>query len=258
MIEKVMEIAKQAGKFLKDNEGKISEIKEKGSFTNLVTNIDKGSEAIITSYIKKNFPDHAILAEESGATSNSSEYKWIIDPLDGTTNFTHAFPVYCVSIAVEHKGEVVAGAVYDPNFDELFSAEKGQGAYLNGKRLKVTSTVGLEKSMLATGFPYDVRENPFNCIQHFEEFLVKAQAVRRLGSAALDICYVASGRLDGFWEVNLHPWDTAAAVLITTEAGGKVTGFNGGRYSVYQKDIVLSNGIIHDEMLGVIGRNIKG
>ncbi|MCL5268714.1 MAG: inositol monophosphatase [Bacteroidetes bacterium] len=256
MIEKLIEIAKDAGKFLKENEGKISEIKEKGSFTNLVTDIDKGSEKKIKSFVENNFPGHGVLAEESGISSPASEYRWIIDPLDGTTNFTHAFPVYCVSIAVEHKGEVVAGAVYDPNFDELFSAEKGGGAYLNGKKLKVTSADKLERSMLATGFPYDVKDNPFHCVEHFESFLVRAQAVRRLGSAALDICYVAAGRLDGFWEVNLHPWDTAAAVLITTEAGGKVTGFHGEKYSIYQKDIVLSNGRIHDEMLEVIRHNL--
>ena len=256
MLDKVIEIAKEAGRFLKENEGKISEINEKGSFTNLVTDIDKGSEAMIKEFVQKNFPDHGILAEESGASSPTSEYRWIIDPLDGTTNFTHAFPVYCVSIAVEQKGEVIAGAVYDPNFDELFSAEKGSGAYLNGRKLQVTAAAKLEKSMLATGFPYDVRNNPFNCVQHFEEFLVKTQAVRRLGSAALDICYVAAGRLDGFWEVNLHPWDTAAAVLITTEAGGRVTGFKGEKYSIYQRDIVLSNGMIHDEMLEIIKKNL--
>ena len=256
MLERIIEIAKQAGTFLKENEGNISEIKEKGSFTNLVTDIDKGSEAMIKAFIQKNFPDHGILAEESGASSPTSEYRWIIDPLDGTTNFTHSFPVYCVSIAVERKGELIAGAVYDPNFDEMFTAEKGGGAHVNGKRLQVTTTNTLEKSMLATGFPYDVKNNPFNCVQHFEEFLVKTQAVRRLGSAALDSCYVACGRLDGFWEVNLHPWDTAAAVLITTEAGGKVTGFNGEKYSIYQRDIVLSNGTIHDEMLEVIKKNL--
>lgn len=256
MIEKIIDIAKQAGKFLKENEGKIIEINEKGSFTNLVTNIDRGSEVMIKEFIAKNFPEHGILAEESGASSPLSEYKWIIDPLDGTTNFTHAFPVYCVSIGVEHKGEVVAGAVYDPNFDELFSAEKGSGSFLNGRRLKVTSSNTLERSMLATGFPYDIKHNPFNCIQHFEAFLIRAQAIRRLGSAALDICYVAAGRLDGFWEVNLHPWDTAAAALIANEAGAKVTGFHGEKYSIYQRDIVLSNGLIHDEMIEVLRQNL--
>jgi len=256
MLEKMIEIAKEAGKFLKNNEGKISEIKEKGSFSNLVTNIDKGSEAMIKDFIARNFPGHGILAEESGASLQLSEYKWIIDPLDGTTNYTHSYPVYCVSVGLERKDEVVAGVVYDPNFDELFSAERGSGSYLNGKRLRVTATNYLEQSLLATGFPYDVRNNPFNCIQHFNEFLLAAQGMRRLGSAALDICYIAAGRLDGFWEVNLHPWDTAAAVLITTEAGGRVTDFEGGKYSIYQNNILLSNGLIHDQMIKVLKKNL--
>ncbi len=257
MLDKMIEIAKEAGKFLKDNEGKISEIKEKGSFTNLVTNVDKGSETLIKDFIIQNFPGHGILAEESGASLPTSEYRWIIDPLDGTTNYTHAYPVYCVSIGVEYKSEVVAGVVYDPNLDELFSAERGSGAYMNGKRLSVTSVDTLERSLLATGFPYDIKRNPFNCVQHFNEFLVTVQAIRRLGSAALDICYVAAGRLDGFWEVNLHPWDTAAGVLITTEAGGKVTDFTGGKYSIYHRNILLSNGLIHGEMIEVLKRNLK-
>ncbi len=257
MLEKIIEIAKIAGGFLKDNEGRILEVKEKGSSKNLVTNVDKGSETLIKEFIAKNFPGHGILAEESGAVSPTSDYRWIIDPLDGTTNFTHAYPVYCVSIGVEHKGEVIAGAVYDPNFGELFSAEKGSGAYLNGKRLRVTPTDSLERSLLATGFPYDIKRNPFNCVQHFNEFLLAAQGMRRLGSAALDICYVAAGRLDGFWEVNLHPWDTAAAVLITTEAGGRVSDFKGGNYSIYQKNILLTNGLIHEEMIAVLKRNLK-
>ncbi len=257
MLDRIIEIAKQAGRFLKDNEGKISEVQEKGSFTNLVTNIDKGSESMIKSFVAKNFPDHGILAEESGAVSPMSEYRWIIDPLDGTTNYTHSYPVYSVSIAVEHNGEVTAGVVYDPNFDELFTAEIGKGAFMNGKRLKVTSTDALDHSMLATGFPYDVSRNPFNCIQHFNEFLTAAQAIRRLGSAALDICYVAAGRMDGFWEVNLNPWDTAAASLIATEAGGRVTDFTGGKYSIYHKNILLSNGKIHDQMIEVLQRNLK-
>jgi myo-inositol-1(or 4)-monophosphatase len=257
MLEKLIEIAKVAGKFLKDNEGKISEIKEKGSFTNLVTNVDKGSEALIKKFVAENFPDHGILAEEGGATLPDSDYKWIIDPLDGTTNYTHAYPVYCVSIGVEYKGEVVAGVVYDPNFNEMFSAEKGSGSFMNEKKLSVTATNSLERSLLATGFPYDIKRNPFNSVEHFNEFLMTAQAIRRLGSAALDICYVAAGRMDGFWEVNLQPWDTAAAVLITTEAGGKVTDFVGGKYDIYQKNILLSNGLIHEQMIEVLKRSLS-
>lgn len=257
MIDKIIYIAKQAGNFLKENQGKISEITEKGSFTNLVTDIDRKSEAMIVEFIRKNFPDHEILAEEGGATKSFSQYRWIVDPLDGTTNFTHGFPVYCVSIGLEYKGKVVAGVVYDPNFNELFTAEKGSGAFLNGERIRVTQVRDLSHAMLATGFPYDVRDNPFNCIEHFNAFLLHAQAIRRLGSAALDICYVAAGRLDGFWEVNLHPWDTAAAVLIATEAGGMVTDFRGGDYSIYDKNILLSNGLIHGQMIDVLSKNLN-
>ncbi|MGC8595391.1 MAG: inositol monophosphatase family protein [Candidatus Kryptoniota bacterium] len=256
MIERIIDIAKQAGKFLKENQGKISEIIEKGSFTNLVTDIDRRSEAMIVDFIRKNFPGHEILAEEGGATKSVSDYKWIVDPLDGTTNFTHGFPVYCVSIGLEYRGQVIAGVVYDPNFNELFAAEKGSGAFLNGKRIKVTQVRDLSHAMLATGFPYDVKDNPFNCIEHFNTFLLYAQAIRRLGSAALDICYVAAGRLDGFWEVNLHPWDTAAAVLIATEAGGRVSDFRGMEYSIYDKNILLSNGLIHDQMIELLSRNL--
>jgi myo-inositol-1(or 4)-monophosphatase len=257
MIDKIIDIAQQAGNFLKENQGKISEIIEKGSFTNLVTDIDRKSEAMIVEFIHKNFPNHEILAEEGGATKSSSEYRWIVDPLDGTTNFTHGFPVYCVSIGVEYRGKVVAGVVYDPNFNELFIAEKGSGSFLNGKRIRVTQVRDLNHAMLATGFPYDVKDDPFNCIEHFNTFLLHAQAIRRLGSAALDICYVAAGRLDGFWEVNLHPWDTAAAVLIATEAGAMVSDFRGGEYSIYDKNILLSNGLIHDQMIGILSQNLK-
>ncbi|HEY9165485.1 MAG TPA: inositol monophosphatase family protein [Candidatus Kryptonia bacterium] len=257
MIDKIKEIAVQAGHFLKENQGRISEVKEKGSSTNLVTDIDRKSEAMIVDFVRKNFPGHDVLAEEGGGSKTNSEYKWIVDPLDGTTNFTHGYPVYCVSIAVEHKGEVIAGAVYDPNLDEMFTSEKGSGAFLNGERIHVSQTDNLPHAMLATGFPYDVKDDPYNCIEHFDTFLLYSQAIRRLGSAALDICNVANGRLDGFWEVNLHAWDTAAAVLISTEAGGRVSDFRGGKYSIYDKNILLSNGRIHDAMIKVLAKNLK-
>lgn len=257
MFDKIKEIAVQAGHFLKENQGRISEVKEKGSSTNLVTDIDRKSEAMIVDFVRKNFPGHDVLAEEGGGSKTNSEYKWIVDPLDGTTNFTHGYPVYCVSIAVEHKGEVIAGAVYDPNLDEMFTSEKGSGAFLNGERIHVSQTDNLPHAMLATGFPYDVKDDPYNCIEHFDTFLLYSQAIRRLGSAALDICNVANGRLDGFWEVNLHAWDTAAAVLISAEAGGRVSDFRGGKYSIYDKNILLSNGRIHDEMIKVLAKNLK-
>jgi myo-inositol-1(or 4)-monophosphatase len=252
-----IESAKEAGRFLKLNLGKVKNIESKKEEINLVTEIDKGSEKKIIDFLKSRFPNHSILAEESGETNLGSDFKWIIDPLDGTTNYTHSFPVFCVSIALEFKGEVILGVVYDPNLDELFYAEKGKGAFLNGKRISVSKTDKLIKSMLATGFPYNVKENPDNCIEHFVNFLMEAQAIRRLGSAALDLVYVACGRLDGFWEVNLNPWDTAAGKIIVEEAGGKVTDFYGNDFNIYTKGIVASNGLIHEQMLEVIKKGLK-
>ncbi|MDW8109889.1 MAG: inositol monophosphatase family protein [Candidatus Kryptonium sp.] len=256
-LSSAIEIAKEAGKFLKMNIGKVKNIERKKEEINLVTEIDKASERKIIQYIKSKFPHHDILSEESGASVEKSDYKWIIDPLDGTTNYTHSFPVFCVSIALEYKGEVILGVVYDPNFDELFYAEKGKGAFLNGKRISVSKTDVLIKSMLATGFPYNVKENPDNCIEHFVNFLMSAQAIRRLGSAALDLVYVACGRLDGFWEVDLNPWDVAAGKIIVEEAGGKVTDFYGNKFNIYTKGIVASNGIIHEQMLEVIKKGLN-
>lgn len=257
MIDLAVNIAKEAGYFLKENIGKIHEIEQKdGLSTNLVTDVDKRSEALIIARIREYYPDHQILAEESGKEQTNSSYKWIIDPLDGTTNYAHRFPVYCVSIAIEHNGKVIAGVVYDPNLDELFTAERGGGAYLNGERLHVTNTSSLKRSLLATGFPYNLHENPFNCIGHFNNFLMEAQAIRRLGSAALDLAYVAAGRLDGFWEVNLNPWDMAAAALFVEEAGGKVSDFMGNPFSIYRPQVVASNGFIHEEMLRVLKRGM--
>lgn len=252
-----IEIAKEAGKFLKINLGKVKNIQTKKEEINLVTEIDKESEKKIVEFIKSKFPHHSILAEESGEAKSDSGYKWIIDPLDGTTNYTHSFPIFCVSIALEYKGEVILGVIYDPNFDELFWAEKNKGAFLNGKKISVSKTDKLIKSMLATGFPYNVRENPDNCIEHFVNFLMEAQAIRRLGSAALDLAYVACGRLDGFWEVNLNPWDVAAGKIIIEEAGGKLTDFYGNKFSIYTRGVVASNGLIHQQMLEVIKRGLK-
>lgn len=253
MLSIAIEAAKEAGKFLKYNVGKVKNIEMKqGEERNLVSEIDKGSEERIITIIRRHFPTHAILAEESGASTTSSDYMWVIDPLDGTTNFLHGVPIFCVTIAVAYKGELVAGVVYDPNLDELFTAEKGSGSYLNGRRLTVSSTPKLINSLLVTGFPYDIAQNPENAIGHFVNFLVEAQGIRRLGSAALDLSYVAAGRFDGFWEVNLNPWDMAAGMLFVREAGGRVTDFAGAESSIYKKQVLASNGIIHDAMLQVL------
>ena len=249
MLQVAIEAAREAGKLLKQSVGKIKTIEQKGGHDrNLVTEVDKKSEEIIVQIIKKRYPNHEILAEERGS-QGKSKTKWIIDPLDGTTNFTHSLPVFCVSIGVEHEGEMVCGVIYDPNFDEMFSAEKGKGAFLNGKRIHVSQTPTLNKSLLVTGFPYNIVENPNNAVERFVNFLMKAQAVRRMGSAAIDLAYVACGRYDGFWEVALNPWDMAAGVLLVEEAGGKVSSFSGGKFDLYNSEILASNGVVQEEML---------
>lgn len=253
MLDVAIEAATQAGKFLKYSLGRVKTIETKeGEERNLVSDIDKASERKIIEIIRRRFPAHAILAEEGGGTSADSEYTWVIDPLDGTTNYLHGVPIYCVSIGLERNGEVVAGAIYDPNHDELFTAEKGSGAFANGKRLKVSEANTLISSLLVTGFPYDIATHPGDAVNHFVHFLMEAQGIRRLGSAALDLAYVAAGRLDGFWEVNLHPWDMAAGVLLVKEAGGNVTNFDGKTIDIYGRKVLASNGLIHQTMLKVL------
>jgi myo-inositol-1(or 4)-monophosphatase len=257
MLQVAVEAALEAGKFLKMHVGKIRHIERKGGQeTNLVTEIDKKSEQMIISKIKQHFPHHDFLGEEFGAADVKSEYRWIIDPLDGTVNYTHGVPIYCVSIGLEYKGEIVLGVVYDPNMDELFTAEKGKGAWLNKKKIEVSKTKTLIESLLVTGFPYDIHEHPEPVVTHFKNFLAEGQAVRRLGSAAIDICYVAAGRFDGFWEGTIRPWDMAAGVLILTEAGGKWTDFHGFPSTVYTEDVLTTNGLIHEQMVEVLKKGM--
>jgi myo-inositol-1(or 4)-monophosphatase len=258
MLQLAVEAALEAGRFLKANVGKIKTIERKGGQeTNLVTEIDRKAEQIIIGRIKEKYPDHDFLGEESGSADVKSEYKWIIDPLDGTINYTHGVPVFCVSIGLEHNGEIILGVVYDPNLDELFTAEKGKGAYLNKKRIEVSKKTRLIESLIVTGFPYDIRDNPDPVVAHFRNFLAEAQAIRRLGSAAIDLCYVAAGRFDGFWEGMLNPWDMAAGVLMVTEAGGKWTDFRGLPSSVYGKQMLATNTLIHDQMLAVLKKALQ-
>jgi myo-inositol-1(or 4)-monophosphatase len=219
---------------------------------NLVTQVDTRSERAIMKYLGKRFPGHAFLAEESGSSTRTSEYLWIIDPLDGTTNYAHGYRSYCVSIALSHRNAVVLGVVYDPNLDELFAAVRGRGARLNGRRIRVSSTASLSKSLLATGFPYDVRDSRNNNLDHFANFALKSQAVRRAGSAALDLCHTACGRFDGYWELKLGPWDVAAGSLMVVEAGGRVSDFGGGEFDIHMKELLASNGRIHRQMLDVL------
>lgn len=244
--------AKEAGAFALKHIGRIRNISYKGRM-NLFTDVDTKCEKLILNGIKKNFPGHGILSEEAGIIgSRSSRYCWLIDPLDGTTNYCHSFPFYCVSIALMKDGEVITGVVYDPERDELFSACRNRGAFLNRKRIKASRIGDLSKSLLATGFPYRLGKAMRRNIDNFRSFMLKAQAVRRAGSAALDLCYVAMGRFDGFWELDLNPWDTAAAALIVEEAGGKVTTFKGERFNPFIKEIVASNSRIHKKMLTVL------
>lgn len=250
-IDFATKTAVEAGAILKDNLGKVSEIEFKGK-NNLLTEVDKLSEETIIRRIRETFPSHDILAEESGRHSQSSDHVWIIDPLDGTTNYAHAYPFFAVSIALEIAGEIKAGVVYDPVKDEMFAAEQGSGAFLNGKSTRVSDSAKLSESHLATGFVHESSEMVEENLRHFANFIRKSRAVRRDGSAALDLCYVACGRFDGFWELGLNPWDTAAGVLIIREAGGLVTNLSGGEYDLYVKEILASNSHIHGEMINVL------
>jgi myo-inositol-1(or 4)-monophosphatase len=253
MLQIAIEAALEAGKYLKENVGKFRHIERKGGHeTNLVTEIDKKAEETIIGKIKRSYPDHDFLGEESGSAEIKSEYRWIIDPLDGTVNYVHGLSIFSVSIGLEHNGEIVLGVVYDPNLDELFTAEKGKGAWLNKKRLGVSKSTKLIESLVVTGFSYMVNKNPEPDLTHFRNFVIESQAVRRLGSAALDLSYVACGRFDGFWEGTLNPWDIAAGVLLVTEAGGRWTDYRGVPANVYTKHMLASNGLRHEQMMTVL------
>lgn len=247
-----IEAAMESGLLIKKSVGKVLRVSYKGR-DNIVTDVDKKCESMIIEKLLSSFPGHAVLSEECGRIEGPSHYRWIIDPLDGTTNFAHAFPFFCVSIGLEERGRAVLGVVYDPLRDELFSAEEGRGARLNGKKISVSRAARLSDSFLATGFSYGPRSKERN-IRNFRNFLVRSQAVRRAGSAALDLCYVACGRFDGFWEMDLHPWDSAAGALIVREAGGRVTSFDGSPYSHYNKNILATNSIIHRSMISILRR----
>jgi myo-inositol-1(or 4)-monophosphatase len=224
-------------------------ISNKEGVNNLVTEADHASEKAIIDVIKTDFPDHFILSEECGELGTANEYKWIIDPIDGTVNFANGIPICCVSIAVEHNGQMILGAVYNPNMNEFYFAQKGYGATLNEKKIKVSDKTGVLKSCLVTGFPYIYLDEPNGPLQVFEKLIRQGVPVRRLGSAAIDLCWVAAGRFDGFYEHKLFAWDSAAGFLMVEEAGGKVTDFKGNYYSPYQPHLVATNGKIHAELL---------
>jgi len=227
-------------------------VSNKEGINNLVTEADHASEKAILDVIKKEFPGHYILSEEAGEIIQDSSYKWIIDPIDGTVNFAHSIPLCCVSIAVEYNGEIVLASVYNPIMNELFFAEKGKGSTLNDKQIRVSKKQNVMNACLVTGFPYTYLDVPNGPLQIFEKLIRKGIPVRRLGSAATDLCWVAAGRFDGFYEHKLQAWDSAGGYLIVEEAGGKVTDFKGNKFSPYQPHILATNGVIHDEMLAVI------
>ncbi len=251
MLNFAIQTARDAGSILLEKFGRKITISKKGDI-NLVTEADLAAEALIVERIKSYYPKHAILAEESGVTEVAgSEHKWIIDPLDGTTNYAHGYPCFAVNIALEHNGEIVVGVTYDPTRDEMFAAESGQGATLNGRKISVSETETLKDSLIVTGFPYNFAEKP-DFADPWAKFLLNARGVRRDGSAALDLAYTACGRFDGFWEEGLNPWDMAAGVLLIREAGGTISDYQGLPFSIYTPPMCASNGLIHREMLGVL------
>lgn len=245
------DLARGAGEILRNGFNHRLAVTYKGRI-NPVTDLDLKSEQFILRGIHRRYPAHDILSEEGGGKRARSEFRWVIDPLDGTVNYAHGFPVYCVSIGVEWRGELLAGAVYDPERDELFRAVQGDGATLNGKRIHVSKERRLERALLATGFAYDIGNARRNNLGLFARMAKKAQGIRRPGSAAIDICWLAAGRLDGFWELKLHPWDTAAALLMLREANGRATRIDGTDYSIFAPDLMASNTLLHPAMARVL------
>ncbi len=241
------EIAREAGALIMGHFLRRVSIEYKGD-ADLVTIADRQSEDLIRERIRNRWPSHDILGEEKGLVDTGSEYRWYVDPLDGTTNFAHGFPVFCVSMALEHRGERIAGVVYDPTRDELFAAEKGSGALLNGEPMRVSLIHDLAECLVATGFPSRKRHKNPN-IYFYHQLTLRTHGVRRAGSAALDLCYVASGRLDAFWEFNLNSWDTAAGVLIVQESGGRVTDFSGGKFNIDSRETLATNGAVHQILM---------
>lgn len=253
MLNFAIETARDAGQILLEKFGRKINITKKGDI-NLVTEADLASEALIIERIKSYYPKHSILAEEAGNAviiGGENTWKWIIDPLDGTTNYAHGYPCFCVTIALEHEGEIVLGVTFDPTRNELFAAERGRGATLNNKPIRVSETEEMGNALIVTGFPYDFKDRA-DFARHFEDMLLSTRGVRRDGSAAIDMAYVACGRFDGFWEEGLNPWDVAAGVLLIEEAGGQVSYYNGSKFSIYTPPIAASNGLIHDQMLKIL------
>jgi len=250
-LEAAVEAAHLAGSYQRHRFDSSLEIDLKGD-KNLVTEVDRESERLIVTHLLSAFPGYNIVAEEGEYPQGHSPFRWIIDPLDGTTNYAHGFPWFCVSIGLEIGNEIVAGVIFNPLHNELFTAVSGCGAFLNGRRLHVSTRSPLQNSLLGTGFPYDCASDPANNFSQFVSFQKSARGIRRAGAAALDLAYVAAGRLDGFWELKLKPWDVAAGVLLVREAGGVVSTYDGSTYGIYNHRIVASNGLIHGEMTALL------
>lgn len=242
----MQELAREAGSVLLSYFGKVA-IEYKGE-VDLVTEADRSSEKLIVRRIRQQWPSHNVMGEEGSRTETGSDFRWYVDPLDGTTNFAHGYPVFCVSIALEYKAERIAGVIYDPCRNEMFAAEKGAGATLNGRGIHVSKISRLAECLVATGFPSHKRHKNPN-IHFYHQITLRSHGVRRAGSAALDLCCVACGRYDAFWEFNLNPWDTAAGSLLVQEAGGRITNFTGGPFEISSREVLASNALVHDELL---------
>ena len=252
-IEDLAALARHAGEILQSGFRGRLDISHKGDDIDLVTEMDGRAEAYLLREIRRRFPEHQVVAEESGVHGAAGVYSWYIDPLDGTVNYAHGIPIYSVSIAFAEHGRVQLAVVYDPSQDECFTAERGRGAFVNGERLRVTDLEVLSAALLVTGFPYDMWTNPINNLDHFERLSVRTQGVRRLGSAALDLCYVAAGRFDGFWELRLKSWDIAAGGLIAEEAGARVTSMDGeADYLHPVSSLLAANPALHGRMLEIL------
>jgi len=253
VLDLAVRLARAAGKLQRDRYETRFEVRAKTTPINLVTEVDHACEKLVVEGIAAERPDDAVLAEEgSGRDRDDAAWRWVIDPLDGTTNYAHGYPRFCVSIGVEHESERTLGVVYDPLLDELYTAVRGRGAWLNGRRLRVSTTASLGEALLATGFAYDVRRSAVDNLDHFAALVKRSRAVRRDGSAALDLCYVAAGRFDGFWELKLHPWDVAAGLLMVEEAQGRTSDLHGGPAPRSGRELLASNGVIHDALVDVL------
>jgi myo-inositol-1(or 4)-monophosphatase len=247
-----IEVARRAGAYLRAHRHAVGTVDRKTSAVNLVTEIDRGAEALIVGVLRQRFPDHGILGEEGGEIAGAGRYRWIVDPLDGTTNFVHGLPIYAVSIALVDSGRPILGVVYDPSLDECFVAERAGGATLGDTSLRVSATAVLDDGLLATGFPYDIREADATNLAEYAAFARRSRMVRAVGSAALCLAWVAAGRLDGYWELRLGPWDLAAGALVVEEAGGRVTSVDGRPVDLANPSVVASNAALHAEMVDVL------